>query len=94
MGQLEFGLDRSTDELTGAEVGQEMADEGSGQTVEQLKFFIGRRVERQEGFFALELTPAGAGRAAVEVAQPAVCQASRGAQVALPQSRYRSKVQL
>ena len=76
-------------EFLSAMAGQEMADEWSRATFDELGFFIRVRMSENDGFIALELTPAGAwpSRAATSVtARPAVCQASGGARVASPQS--------
>jgi len=62
-GQLQFGLDAGGAELPGAELGQQVADERSGQTMDQLEFFIGPRVREEDGFCALKLTPAELGQA-------------------------------
>jgi hypothetical protein len=45
-------------EFVGAMAGQKVADEGSGQTFDQLQFFIGGRMTEGDGFFALKLMPA------------------------------------
>lgn len=85
-GELELGLDGSGAELVGAELGQEMADEGSGEAVDQLQFFMEPKVAGERGFFALKL-PRQRNRATTLVmARPAVGQTSGGAQVASPQS--------
>lgn len=51
-------------ELLAAEAGQEMTDDRSGKTFDQLSFFMGARMTKEGGFFALKLAPAGACRAA------------------------------
>jgi hypothetical protein len=62
-GQLQFGLNAGGAELAGAELGQHVANERRGQAMDQLEFFIGRRVGEEDGFCALKLTPAELGQA-------------------------------
>ena len=66
--------------------GQDMTNEGCRNAFDQLKFFIGERMAERGGFIALERIPAGASRATVAAARPAVYPASGSAQVASPQS--------
>jgi hypothetical protein len=70
-----------------------VADQFGSTAVSNLQFCMGASIaagspvgSRDDGFFALRLMPAGASRAALEAARPAVYQASDGAQVASPQS--------
>ena len=63
LGQLQFGLNAGGGEWAGAERGQQMANERSGQAMDQWEFFIGSRVGEAEGFCALKLTPAELGPA-------------------------------
>lgn len=70
-------------------VGQEVTDEGSGEALDQLWFFMAAQRSRPRDFFALKRMPAGASRAAWKAARPAVYPASGGAQVASPQSPIR-----
>jgi len=73
-------------ELLGAMRGEQMTKEGGWKTFEQLRFFIGERMPDGGGFIALERIPAGASRATVAAARPAVYPASGSAQVASPQN--------
>ena len=45
-------------EQAGAGLGEEMADQWNGDAVGELEFFIAGRMEEEEGFNALKLTPA------------------------------------
>jgi hypothetical protein len=60
-GQTQFAGGSASAEVASAMTVEEVADERSGQTFDQLRFFIGPKLEGEGGFFALELTPAGAG---------------------------------
>ena len=67
-GQPEFAGGGASAELAGAITVEEMPDQRRRQTVDELCFFRWGSLPENEwmndGFFALELTPAGAGRAA------------------------------
>jgi hypothetical protein len=72
-------------EVSGPDLGEEVADQWSGQTMDELLFFMAQRVV--EGWiFRFETDTGRASRAAWRAARPAVYQASDGAQVASPQS--------
>ena len=83
--QSQFAGGGASADLAGAITVKEMTDERSGETFDQLWFFIGPKLTEGGGFFALQLETAGACRAG-EPARPAVCKPSDGAQVASPQS--------
>ena len=86
VGQAQFGGRGTGGELFGTMVGQNVTNERSGKTVDQLLFFIEAKGSRDMDFSLWKLMPAGASRAALRTARPAVYQASGGAQVASPQS--------
>jgi hypothetical protein len=65
-GQSQFEGGGASAEVAGAMTVEEMTDEWSGQTFDQLCFFIGPSLAEEGGFIALELTPAGAGPVAVK----------------------------
>ena len=83
-------------ELSGTKQGQDVTDERSGTAMDQLEFFSfssgepnrtgGRCPPDPLGFFALKLETAGACRAGITPARPAVYKPPVGAQVASPQS--------
>ena len=54
----QFEGDRFGREQAGAGLGEEMADQWSGNAMGELEFFIAARMEEEEGFNALKLTPA------------------------------------
>ena len=84
--QTQFAGGGVLTDLAGAIAVEQMANERSRQSFDQLLFFIASKMTEGSGFFALKLAPAGACPAAFTAAGPAVCQASDGAQVASPQS--------
>ena len=84
--QVQFAGGLVGGEFLAAVSGQEMADERSGQALDQLGFFMGARVTGEDGFFAFKLMPAGLAGRSWRTARPAVYQAPGGAQVASPQS--------
>jgi hypothetical protein len=86
MSQSQFGGRTDATEVSGAEVVEDVTDEWSGQTMDDLKFFMTARVTEGVGFIALRLMPAGLAGLAQGPARPAVYQASDGARVASPQS--------
>jgi hypothetical protein len=63
-GQPEFTGGGASAEMAGAMTVEEMTDQWSGQTMEELVFFMRGSLPEKKGFFALVLTPAGACRAA------------------------------
>ena len=63
-GQPQFAGGGASAEMTGAITVKEMPDQRRRQTVEELCFCMRRSLSEKNGFFALELTPAGACRAA------------------------------
>jgi hypothetical protein len=63
-GQAEFDGGGTSAEMAGAMTVEEMTDQRSRQTVDELCFFMRGSLPEKKGFFALELTPAGACRAA------------------------------
>ena len=65
-GKAQLGGGLGGGQFRGAMAGQQMADERGGETVDQLEFFMGVRLEGRQGFCALELAPAGACRATVK----------------------------
>ena len=65
-GQPQFTGGGAGAEMAGAVAVEEMTDEGSGQTFDQLGFFMGPKIEENGRFIALELTPAGAGPVAAK----------------------------
>ena len=71
--------------------GQKMPDEGSGQTFDQLGFFIAAKMSEDDGFFALKLAPAGACRAAVK--QPSLPSARLQAALGLRPRRALSSAE-
>jgi hypothetical protein len=46
-------------ELAMTMIGQNMTNVRSGQTVDQLEFFMAAKMTKEDGFFALKLAPAG-----------------------------------
>jgi hypothetical protein len=63
-GQPQFAGDAASAELAGAITVEQMPDQRSRQTVDELCFFMGGSLAEKNGFIALELAPAGACRAA------------------------------
>ena len=64
-GQPEFDGGGTSAEVASAMTVEEMTDQRSGQTVDELVFFMRRRLPEKNGFNALKLLPARASRAAV-----------------------------
>ena len=56
--EAQFEGERVGREQAGAGLGEEMADQWRGEAMGELEFFIAGRMEEEEGFNALKLTPA------------------------------------
>lgn len=71
-GQAEFDGGGASAEMAGAITVEEMTDQRSGQTVDELCFFMRGILLEKNGFIALKLLPARASRAAVKATRLAV----------------------
>ena len=83
--ESQFEGDRFGREQAGAGLCEEMADQWRGDAMGELKFFIAGRMEEEEGFDALKLTPAEAAGA---------CRATPEARPGLPFVRLQTALRL